>query len=404
MQRLISCCAIVFILSGTVAMADDHPFASFDRRIERLIEHHAIPGLSLAVTHRGKLVYAQGYGLADTETKEPVTTKSLFRVASVSKPITAVAILQLVEREKLSLDDRIFDVLDWNKEIDAIEDFDERQRQITIRQLLHHRGGWDRNESFDAMFQSIRFAEEFSADPPANRKTVIRAMLRRKLDFDPGQRYAYSNYGYCLLGRAIEKVTGVSYEEYVKRNMLRPLGIETMRIGRTMLAERAEGEVRYYHPTKVRSVFAANLGERVESPYGGWYLESMDSHGGWIATASDLARLAASLDDPTNSPILSAESIEAMYAPLPDDREKLSEPGGYFYSLGWSNRVLDGGKVNHWHNGSLPGTLATMIRRHDGRNFIALINTRHTARETSIMSDLDSLLHEAADRVKEWPE
>ena len=165
-----------------------------------------MPGLALAVTDYGRLVYARGYGYADVATGEKVTPKSLFRIASISKPITAVAILQLVEQGKLGLDDRVFEVLDYHSEIAQIGDFDDRQRKITIRHLLEHRGGWDRGISFDAMFQSVRFANELDVPAPANPEIVIRAMLRKKLDFEPGYRYAYSNYGYCLLGRVIEKL------------------------------------------------------------------------------------------------------------------------------------------------------------------------------------------------------
>lgn len=379
---------------------------SYDRMMSEFLKTHRVPGAAVAVTDQGRLVYARGFGYADIADREPVEPTSLFRIASLSKPITAVAILQLVEQGKLKLDDAVFDILKLDNEIKAAgEKFDARQRQITIRHLLEHRGGWDRDQSFDAMFQSVRFAEELGVPAPAGPHEVIRAMLRQKLDFDPGHRYAYSNYGYCLLGRVIEKLTEQPYEDYVKQHVLAPLGITSMRIGRTHLEDRSPGEVRYYHPGTSQSVFQQNLKAEVPSQYGGWYLEAMDSHGGWIASAVDLARFASAFDDPDNCPILSAESIRTMHtrpAGLAGHEEDGSEKPVY-YSLGWSNRVLDGGRRNYWHTGSLPGTATILIRRHDGRNFVALLNSRVSPTASHLGREIDSLLHRAAAEVTEWP-
>ncbi len=115
-------------------------------------------------------------------------------------------------------------------------EYDERLDDITIRHLLQHRGGWDRDKSFDAMFRSVDFAKALGVDPPAGPDTIIRVMLGKPLDFDPGHRYAYSNYGYCLLGRVIEKLSGESYEQYVKTKVLAPIGVTAMRIGATQLS------------------------------------------------------------------------------------------------------------------------------------------------------------------------
>src|SRR5690606_22434583 len=104
-----------------------------------------------------------------------------------------------------------------------------------ILHLLQHRGGWDRDKSFDAMFQSVRFAQTLGIDSPAKANDVIRAMQSVPLDFEPGERYAYSNYGYCLLGRVIEKFSGQSYEDYVKEHVLAPTGVTAMCVGGTRL-------------------------------------------------------------------------------------------------------------------------------------------------------------------------
>src|SRR5262249_38714238 len=157
--------------------------------------------------------------------REPVRPRSLFRIASVSKPITSAAVLQLVEQGKLGLDDRVVDLLDVRHNGDPIAPADPRLKRVTIRHLLQHRGGWDRDKSFDPMFRSVRIAREFGTRPPAGPELIIASMWKRPLDFDPGARSCYSNFGYCVLGRVIEKVSGISYEAYVREHILAPLGI-----------------------------------------------------------------------------------------------------------------------------------------------------------------------------------
>ncbi len=385
---------------------EDPRFANYDRSLHEFMKEHRVPGVSIAVTNGGRVVFARGYGYADVAAREHVDPDSLLRIASISKPITAVAILQLIERGTLALDDKVFDVLDHEATIAQVESFDQRLRDITIRHLLQHRGGWDRDKSFDAMFKSIQFAEDTGQPPPADQAAVIKAMLSQRLDFDPGERYAYSNFGYCLLGRVIEKLTEQTYESYVKENLLAPLGITNMRIGATRLAGRAEQEVRYYHPGTSTSVFAADLNEEVPSQYGGWYLEAMDAHGGWIASATDLAKFAAAFDDPDHCPMLKRESIELMHGRPPGlaGHEANGDPKATFYSLGWTNRKVGDGKLNHWHTGSLPGTAAILIRRHDGKNFVALLNARVSPSANHLGRAIDGLLNKMANEVTDWPQ
>jgi len=147
-----------------------------------------------------------------------------------------------------------------------------------------------------------------------------------------------------------------------------------------------------------KSVFAVDLGQDVPAAYGGWNLEAMDSHGAWIASATDLAKFAAAFDDPDNCPILKRESIELMYRRPPglaghDEDGKEKE---LFYSLGWLNRTVGENQVNHWHTGSLSGTATILIRRHDGKNFVALLNARVSPSANHLGRAIDQLLHKAA--------
>jgi N-acyl-D-amino-acid deacylase len=384
----------------------DPRMASFDRIMAAFMQRHRVPGAALAVTDQGRLVHARGCGYADVATREKVAATSLFRIASISKPVTAVAVLQLVEQGRLDLDDAVFDLLDWAELAKNNDSSDERLKSVTVRHLLEHRGGWDRDMSFDGMFRPVQFAEAQQIRPPAGPDAVIRSMFGQRLDFDPGERYAYSNYGYCLLGRIIEKVTGETYEAYVKANVLFPLGIESMVIGRTRLAGQRDNEVRYYDPGQGASVFAEDLNEPVAGPYGAWHLEAMDAHGGWLASAVDLARFACSFDDPRACPILNEESVQLMYA-RPDGlagHDKDGKPKPVFYSSGWLNRVVSDEKRNHWHTGSLPGTSTLLVRRHDGRNWVILFNARVSPHTSHLTKEIDSFLHQAADRVTDWPE
>ena len=196
--------------------------AMFDRLIPELMNHWDVPGGALAIAKDGRLVMARGYGLADIDQEEPVQADTLFRIASISKPITAFAILQLVERGELALDDQVFSILD-EFEAPSGATMDPRLEQITVRHLLQHSGGWDPEKSYDAMSIPWRIEQELGASKPVSCRDVITFMLGQPLDLDPGSEYAYSNFGYCLLGRIIEEKTGLSYEDYVKEQVLEPI-------------------------------------------------------------------------------------------------------------------------------------------------------------------------------------
>src|SRR5690606_23676337 len=146
------------------------------------------------------------------------------------------------------------------------------------------------------------------------------------------------------------------------------------------------------------SVFQEDLGQQVPWPYGGWHLEAMDSHGAWIASAVDLARFAAAFDDPRSCPILSASSIELMHERPPGlaGEDENGDPRSRYYCLGWSSRTVGDDKCNYWHTGSLAGTATILIRRHDGRNFVALFNARTSPHASHLGGAIDPLLHQAA--------
>jgi len=402
------CCVWPLLGDDVVSTGKSRPeLQPFDQVMIDFLKQHELPGAALAIGRQGKLIYARGYGLADVDARQPVQPESLFRIASISKPITAVAILKLVQEQRLKLDDKAFSFVKLAPHLDDGVEPDARLADITIRQLLQHTGGWDRDKSFDPMFFSVKFAKALDVAPPAQPEHVIRYMMGQPLDFAPGERYAYSNFGYCVLGRIIEAVTKQPYEKYVQAEILKPLSITTMRVGRTRLAGRLENEVRYYSkkPLTGASVFAEDLGTQVPNPYGAWYLEAMDSHGGWIASAPDLVKFIMTFDQSSPQHLLNDETFQLMIE-RPTGRAGHKADGqllDVYYGLGWLVRPhLEGTTVNIWHNGSLPGTSTILVHRQKlDLSWAVLFNSRDA--DPAPSGQIEPLLHEATKKIKEWP-
>jgi N-acyl-D-amino-acid deacylase len=140
--------------------------------------------LALAVTKENRLVVARGYGFADVAANEELAPDALFRIASLSKPITAVAIMKLREEGRLRLDELAFDILADLWPDNPVFVGDARTRDVTVRMLLQHSGGWDRDTSFDPMFMSNTIAAEMGIGAPADAETIIRSrgLASRGLD------------------------------------------------------------------------------------------------------------------------------------------------------------------------------------------------------------------------------
>lgn len=367
--------------------------------METYVRERGMPGGQLAVARGGRLILSKGFGMADRDKKIAVAPTTLFRIASVSKPLTAVATLVLAEEGKLSLDAKMLDVLKVDIFLPEGKKADPRVKDITLRHLLQHTGGWDRNKSGDVMFQSQQIAKTLGVPCPPGPKDVIREVLARPLDTDPGTNYAYSNFGYCILGRIIEQISGQPYEKFVQERVLKPAGVTSPRLGASLT--QAEGEARYYTPQKEEEtpVFP-NLPDKVPSPYGGWCLETMDAHGGWIAAAEDIVKFAASLEDTGgSSPFKKRETWETLIAPPAGavGHDKEGKPRPVSYGCGFNvHRSEKGAGIEH--SGSLPGTTTFAWRRADGFTWAAFFNMRHDGRgskDASIVAQLNKALDEA---------
>ena len=368
--------------------------SSFDTFMDDLMKKWQIPGGSLAIAKDGKLIFAKGYGLASIAKNELVEPESLFRIASITKTITATAILKLSEEGKLDLDSKFLEVLDY-KFNDGESLSDPKISEITIRQLLQHSGGWDRDNNFDPMFQSKMISEEMGLSGPADCEEIMRHMFtREKLDFEPGTKYVYSNFGYCILGRVIEKVSGESYEEYVRKNILQPMGISRMQLGHTLKS--LPDEVEYYdYPgaVQVKSIFNDHL---VSGPYGGFYLEAMDAHGGWVASTIDILRFVTAIDGSRQHFLGSRAMANMLSRPVYDENKQ------FYYGAGWDIRPIKN-DANWWHAGSLPGTQTLVVRTYNSFVWVALFNSR-PLEFNNFASELDDGLWEAYGKVRSFPE
>jgi CubicO group peptidase (beta-lactamase class C family) len=320
-----------------------------------------VPGLAVAIARRGTMVYEEGFGWA-IDGRERVTPASLFRIASVSKPITAVTVMSLVERNLLRRDARVFAP---GGPLGRHPIYERYVPEVTVEHLLTHTaGGWP-NDATDPMFRNPRMGHE---------QLIDWAIASVPLTQPPGAYFAYSNFGYCVLGRVIERVTGRPYADYVRDTVLARCGAAGMRIAGNTRAERAAAEVAYY-------------GQGGEDPYA-IKVARMDSHGGWLASAGDLVRFAVHVDGFDDAPsTLAAETIRLMTTSTAANPE---------YARGW--------QVNHrhnwWHAGTLPGTVAIMVRTASGLCWAALANSRR--RGAGMEGALDAMMWEMARKVPAW--
>lgn len=362
--------------------------------VDGLVADDGLPAVSFAVAKDGRLAHAVAAGLADPATGEKATPTHTFRIASVSKPLTSLVVARLFERGALRADAPVHELLGLAAPADA------RWKKVTIAHLLHHTGGWDRDVSFDPMFRSREVCRALGEPGPATPAQVIAWMLQQPLDFDPGARTAYSNFGYCLLGRVIEKVLGKTYEQATRAEVLHPLGIDRMVVGRTARADRRAGEVVYIDSKgrKGASVLRGDDGARVDQPYGCWSLEAMDSHGGWIAAACDLVRWAVAIDAVPGPALLKPESTAGLWT----RPEHVAADADTWYARGWQVRRIGkrGDRINAWHAGSLPGTGSILVRRHDGLVWALLANTDADRTGRGVSGFVDGRIHRAVDAAR----
>lgn len=348
--------------------------AAFDDAVTATMQKWSIPGGQLAILQGEAVTFNRGYGLADVEAGEAVTPDMTFRIASSSKPVTGVAIQQLIDDGLLTLDTLAFPLLALDPPANAVPD--PRLETITIEQLLTHSGGWNSAATYDPQYLpwTSMASHALGAEDPAEADTIIRFMIGQPLDFDPGTLSAYSNFGYNVLGRVIEQVSGKTYEQYVLDEIATPLGITDWKIGGTYLEERFPGEVRYYGPEGQAPRIGITPGEGyVPVGYGSFYLKSLDSHGGWISSAHDLARFALGVDGTWGPALLTPESVTALETtPRAPSAAEGAGNAATSYGLAFNSAEVDGGY--EWsHAGALEGSNCSWIVRKPNGTALAFV-------------------------------
>lgn len=366
--------------------------ANFDAAMLNLMSTYNVPGGQLAITYEGRLVYSRGFGLANTEKQDSVSPESLFRIASISKTITSIACMKLFEQDLLDLDAKVFGSNGILNDAIYQNILDSRSTSITVRMLLEHSGGWDRTKSGDPMFDAYNIATHMNVpSPPPNTVTIQYMLSNKMLDFAPGTQSKYSNFGYSVLGRVIEKITGQTYENYVRNAILIPLGITDMQLGRNSLANQLPGEVNYYdYPNAPLTYSIYDNSTVVGWTYDGFNLEAMDSHGGWISSSKSLVKLLCAIDRFSTRPdILTPATLDMMTKPSVHDPN---------YALGIGVNKYN----NWWHLGSLPGTTSEIVRNGNGQlNWAILFNTRD--KNSNINSAMDNMVWNVLPSITNWP-
>jgi D-alanyl-D-alanine carboxypeptidase len=331
--------------NGTPAATTQTDIAALNNKVTAFMGSYNIPGASLAVTKNGKLVYIKGFGKANTATGELVTPASRFRLASVSKTFTGVAILKLVQDGRLNLDAKVFGAGGVLGNDYGTPPYDANLLNITVRNLLQHVSGcWGASSGGDVIDQNPTYTYKQFFDWVINTRPNPNA---------PGTVYDYSNVNFVLAGRIVEKISGKTYVNFIKEDIMAPIGgTQTDMAGKTE-ADKKPNEVTYY-------------GQGNDAPF--VYTIAFprrDADGGLMTTATDLIRLVNAIDGSATRPdILNTGNLTALTTPS-------AVYPSYACGIGiWSAE-------NVWFNyGSLPGTRTAFMRNANGVCVALLLNSR----------------------------
>jgi len=367
---LVKLLAVVF-LSGALVVPLPAQEQKFQASFDGYVKEDGIVGAAYVIVNKGRITESHSIGMADLEVKQPVNSKTIFHWASITKTLTAVAIMQLRDRGKLSLDDPI---IQYVPELTRVHSQDNSVSRVTIRHLLSHTSG----------FQSPTWPYRDDAMPwqpfePTQWEQLVAMMPYQELSFAPGTKFQYSNPGFIYLARVIEKVTGDPYQVYVQKNILTPLGMT-----------RSYYNVSPYHLAGDRSnnyTIRTNTdgGSKVVANGREFDTGITAPNGGLNAPLEDLARWVAFLAG-GNSPeganaILRRKSLEEMWHPVapvgPDFAVAPPEFMGlsfFLYPRGAGAAALT--LVGHTGHQAGFATFFVMTPR-NGRALLAAFNTSH---------------------------
>lgn len=301
---------------------DESLVARVEGHVQQQLEEQALVGLSVAIGVDGELVWERGFGLADLENQVSASEDTVYRLASLSKPITAAAVMQLAERGQLDLDAPIQRY---------VPDWPDKAWPLSARQLLCHQGG-------------VRHYVE--SDDPANTRayaTATAALDRFSSDpllAEPGTTYHYSSYGYNLLGAAIEGASGMAYVDYLSRHVLPAAG--TRDLQDDSQARIIENRARGYRLVEgeVQNATLVDTSYKVAS-------------GGLCGTAGDLVRFAQAMQ---SEQVVESASRDSMWT-----RQSTSNGVETDYGLGWFVGSDGSGRRIVRHGGAQTGAMASLV-------------------------------------------
>lgn len=302
----------------------------------------------VAVLRDGFVLHTAAFGMENPFEARAATVDTRFRIASVSKMFTAVAIMQLVNDGSIELEQPFADQLGVEGPFN-----DPRLAAVTVRQLLSHTSGF-------AVSRGIFFARGVETWEQAANDG-----FGQVLQFDPGTAFQYSNTNFCLLGLLLEAVTGQNFEDAIRERVLQPLDI------RAHLA-----------PT-----FDSAPGDALHaSSPGRNYMETLGPAGGWVATPLDVAKLAASLRAESSGPyLLDRATVDAMRVPVPVPVEDPPPLNGWSYGLG----LMLFGDGSWGHTGTIESTHSMVLNRPDGLTVAVLVSGKVPSKTDDLQAVID---------------
>lgn len=340
--------------------------AEFDRIISTEFKPEE-PGGVVLIAQKGKVIYKKAFGMANLELNVPMKEEMVFNIASMTKQFTAVAVLQLAEQGKLSLQDEITKYL---------PDYSVNEQKITVENLLTHTAGIPASDPF-AMTR-LQGEKRLVTLPE-----IINAFKDKPLGFAPGTKMIYSNNGYMLLGAIIEKVSGASYPEYLEKSLFKPAGMTETHFGDDYVIVKNRAASYIYSRAESQFLNAAN--DKVETAY---------SAGGIQSTAGDLFKWYAAL---RSNKLLKKESLEKAQTEY-----KLPNGKGTNYGYGWFIGNIQGSPIIE-HGGNMGGFMSHAIYLpQEDVYVVALYNFRTPTRLPEFLAgDLAALAISKPFKIKE---
>ncbi len=370
------------------SMSDLESTRKFDSSILRFMRYWGIKGGSFALMRNDSLLYAKGYGYANIADSTECEVKHIFRVASVSKLITAVAVMHLCERGKLSPHDYVFGEDGILNDTLFLAYRDKNIKKITVDHLLRHTSGFS-NPHGDAAFNMELVAAYLDKPLPLSMDDMVLYATKNRLRAKPGGWYNYSNLGYIVLSKVIEKVSGMPYEQYVKDSVLAPIGCHDIHLANNYSEGFRENEVDYYEVKEAEPVPAFDGRDSlVMKSHGGNDVHGLYGAGGWVASPVELLKLVSAINKcPVKSNFLSSETVDFM---TPYDKE--AKPAGWASS---NSKI--------WlRSGSMSGTSALIKAQEGGYTWVFLSNSS-SWNGPGLTRQMNRDITKAILRVKEWP-